>query len=208
MSEVNADPEVRDRVFQFLRQSIMTGQLRGGTRIVEERISDQLQVSRTPVREAIQRLISHGLVIRVRRGQVEVRYVNQEERDQLHRLRLAFDEVAADLISERTDLIDWDSLYRRLDPMATALAADGINAPALAIAHLNLHLAINRAAFNGGVAALVISRDFLYIIDPEAQPARYDPAEAHRLLLDELRSGDRQRVLAANREHAILKVVL
>lgn len=206
MTIINADPEVRDRVYRYLRQSIMTGQLRGGTRIVEERISEELQVSRTPVREAIQRLISHGLVARVRRGQVEVRYIEQEERDQLHLLRLAFDEVAAGLINQRTDRIDWEHLYNGLQPMADALSTSGLSSPQLAIAHLDLHIAINRAAFNDGVAASVIGQDFLYIIDPTAQPHGYDPLEAHRLLLDELRSGNQQRVLTATRAHAVLKV--
>lgn len=86
---MSSEPENLERVYQDLRQSIVTGGLRAGTRLVEDRISADLHVSRTPVREAMQRLISHGLVTRVRRGQIEVRYISQSERDQLHLLRLA-----------------------------------------------------------------------------------------------------------------------
>jgi DNA-binding GntR family transcriptional regulator len=199
------EPQVRDRVYRFLRQSIVTGDLRSGTRLVEDRISEELNVSRTPVREAIQRLTSDGLVTRVRRGQVEVRHVEQEERDQLHLLRLAFDRVAATLIAPKVDVIDWDVLYQSLDRLEVALETKGLGSAEVSIAHLDLHLGINMAAFQDNVAALVMSQGFLYIVDPNVQPVDYDPIAEHRLLLDEIRSGDEERTITAMREHAVLK---
>jgi len=193
-------------VYRFLRQSIITGDLRSGSRLVEDRISEELNVSRTPVREAIQRLTSDGLVTRVRRGQVEVRYVDQEERNQLHQLRLAFDQVAATLIVQHTNEIDWDSLYALVDKMAVALDEHGVGSAEMSIAHLEVHLGINMSAFRNSVAALVMSQGFLYIVDPKVQPPDYDPVGEHLLLLDELRSGDEDRAIKAMREHAVLKI--
>jgi DNA-binding GntR family transcriptional regulator len=203
---INADPQVRDRVYRYLRQSIVTGDLRAGSRLVEERLSEELNVSRTPVREALQRLTSDGLVTRVRRGQLEVRYVDQEERNQLHQLRMAFDEVAARFIVAKAQTIDWTVLYATLDTLAEAYKIGGLASAQTSIAHLELHLAINQAAFDDSVAALVMSQGFLYIIDPTVQPADYDPVAQHRLLLNELRSGLEERATNAMREHAILKV--
>jgi DNA-binding GntR family transcriptional regulator len=202
---VNSEPENLERVYQYLRQSIVTGDLRAGTRLVEDRISADLHVSRTPVREAIQRLISNGLVTRVRRGQIEVRYVSQIERDQLHLLRLAFDEIAAGLIAEKQNEIDWDRLYAKLDPIGEAVSSKGLKSAELAMAHLELHLAINQAAFEDSVAALIMGQGFLYIIDPAAQPPGHDPMEQHRAMLDDLRSGDKTIAKKALRDHAILK---
>jgi DNA-binding GntR family transcriptional regulator len=202
----STDPANLDRVYRYLRQSIITGDLRAGTRLVEDRLSEELEVSRTPVREAIQRLISDGLVIRVRRGQVEVRYVSQEERAQLHELRLAFDEVAARALATKAKEIDWDSLYARLDPIAAAIEAGGLTSTDLAIAHLELHLALNEVAFGHTVSTLVMGHGFLYIIDPAVQPADYDPVREHRILLDDLRTGDVDIAVKAMRNHAILKV--
>jgi DNA-binding GntR family transcriptional regulator len=204
MSEIsNEPPQVRDRVYRYLRQSIVAGNLRSGSRLVEDRISEQLDVSRTPVREAIQRLTSDGLVTRVRRGQVEVRYVEQSERDQLHLLRVAFDEVAARLITARVGSISWDDLYARLSVLEDAFA-HGVSSPEMSVAHLDFHLAINSAAFDDSVAALVTSQAFLYAIDPKTQPADYDPVAHHRMLLDALRSGDETVALEAVRDHAVL----
>jgi DNA-binding GntR family transcriptional regulator len=54
-----------------LRRQILTGQYSVGQRLVEERISDELHVSRIPVREALRMLGTEGLIeLRPRRGAV------------------------------------------------------------------------------------------------------------------------------------------
>ena len=44
---------LKDVVYQKLRKDILTGKIPGGTHINESGISKQLEVSRTPVREAL-----------------------------------------------------------------------------------------------------------------------------------------------------------
>src|SRR5687768_14676367 len=52
-----------DQVYARLRDLIVQGSLAPGSRIVETEISERLGVSRTPVREALQRLQQEGYVI-------------------------------------------------------------------------------------------------------------------------------------------------
>lgn len=54
---------VSDKVYQYLKEAIICGELRTGERIVQETLTEQLQVSRTPVRDALQRLSAEGLVV-------------------------------------------------------------------------------------------------------------------------------------------------
>ncbi|RIK12129.1 MAG: GntR family transcriptional regulator, partial [Acidobacteria bacterium] len=58
----------RDRVYRALRSDLMTGVLPPDTRLGEERLAEQYGVSRTPVREALARLVSDGLVERREQG--------------------------------------------------------------------------------------------------------------------------------------------
>ncbi|HEX2825838.1 MAG TPA: GntR family transcriptional regulator [Burkholderiales bacterium] len=59
------------RVADELRRSILTGRYGVGERLVEERISGDLRVSRVPVREALRMLATEGLIeLRPRRGAV------------------------------------------------------------------------------------------------------------------------------------------
>src|SRR5579872_7579774 len=70
------------QVVAELRQSILTGQLKPGERLVEERIADELGVSRNPVREAIRALASEGLVeVAARRGASVAVMSEQEARE-------------------------------------------------------------------------------------------------------------------------------
>jgi DNA-binding GntR family transcriptional regulator len=54
----------RERAYQELRRRLMAGEFPGRSRLVEERIAAVLGVSRTPVREALARLLNDGLVYR------------------------------------------------------------------------------------------------------------------------------------------------
>jgi DNA-binding GntR family transcriptional regulator len=59
----------RDEIAGSLRTQILSGALVPGTRLREERIAEELGVSRVPVREALQRLEAEGyLVLTPRRG--------------------------------------------------------------------------------------------------------------------------------------------
>jgi DNA-binding GntR family transcriptional regulator len=58
----------RDHVYQELRRRIMIGEFALNSRLVEERLAALLGVSRTPVREALVRLLADGQVTRVDGG--------------------------------------------------------------------------------------------------------------------------------------------
>ena len=95
---------LKSKVSRVLREAIQTGQLKPGQRLVEEEISQQLGVSRVPVREAIANLEQDGLVVReLGRG---ARVANPSETDveeiyglrlalELYSLKIAFDEIRA-----------------------------------------------------------------------------------------------------------------
>ncbi|MCZ0736875.1 GntR family transcriptional regulator [Phreatobacter sp. AB_2022a] len=55
-------------VFARLRQAIVTGELRPNEPLIEADIAERLQVSRTPVRESMQKLSAAGLIVPRKRG--------------------------------------------------------------------------------------------------------------------------------------------
>ncbi len=63
---------IRDSVFSILRNAILDKKLEPGQRLVERNIAEQLGVSRTPVREAINKLVSERLVTHIPRKGVMV----------------------------------------------------------------------------------------------------------------------------------------
>jgi DNA-binding GntR family transcriptional regulator len=197
------EPHARERVYRYLRQRITTGEYGGGIRLVEEQIAEELGVSRTPIREALQSLTSEGLVLRVRRGQLIVVEIDAETRAELHLLRCAFDEVAARMLTERADRVNWTPLYELLTPLETALRDHGIGSSQFSMAHLDLHMAINRAAFTPVTSSFFERQAFLYPTDDYVQQPGHEPVSQHRALLDELSSGDLKRATTAVRIHAL-----
>jgi DNA-binding GntR family transcriptional regulator len=84
-----------------LRQRILHGEVRPGERLNEVEIAGELGVSRGPIREALQRLASDGLVeLQARRGAFMRRLGPAEVRD-LFEVRLALETTVARLAAQR-----------------------------------------------------------------------------------------------------------
>src|ERR1700674_5857732 len=62
-SERGAGLPLAEAVYQALRRELTSGTYRPGDRLREDEIAERLRVSRTPVREALGRLVARGLVV-------------------------------------------------------------------------------------------------------------------------------------------------
>lgn len=99
-NEGTPPPRVADQIYRRLRTAIMDGELPAHIRLVEVELAARLQVSRTPVREAISRLVKEQLVQPLPHGGVEVVDVMQELED-IFTIREALEGTAARLAAER-----------------------------------------------------------------------------------------------------------
>src|SRR2546428_12544792 len=89
------------RVYEYLREEILSERLQPGTELQEVARSQGLGVSRGPIREAISRLAAEGLVtVRPRRGAV-VRLLSKEEFLELYQVREALEMMAVRLAVPR-----------------------------------------------------------------------------------------------------------
>lgn len=84
-------------IYQQLRQMIMNFDLYPGSRVTEMELADHFKVSRTPVREALQRLEVEGHVqIRPKQG-CFIRPVDVEHISHLYEVRVALEATAVEL---------------------------------------------------------------------------------------------------------------
>lgn len=87
-------------IYEELRRAIVEGQIRPNERLIEAELAERLSVSRTPVRESIQRLAADGLVESRRRAWV-VREQSAQEIREIYEVRAALEGYAARLAAER-----------------------------------------------------------------------------------------------------------
>src|SRR5438105_10870219 len=89
------------RVYDFLREEILSERLQPGAVLQEVALSEELGVSRGPIREAIGRLAAEGLVVvRPRRGAV-VRSLTKDEFIEAYEVREALEVLAVRLATPR-----------------------------------------------------------------------------------------------------------
>lgn len=68
VSRQNPGPTRYEQAYETIREMIVSGRLRGGDVISEVKLAEELAISRTPVREAVKRLVASGLVESTPRG--------------------------------------------------------------------------------------------------------------------------------------------
>lgn len=104
-----------EQAYQALRQAILTGELQPGERLVETQLAAQLQVSRTPIREALRRLVDVELAIADHHGAIRVTTVSVRDAIELYDCRLALeslsvaqacDQATPDQLTELQTLVD------------------------------------------------------------------------------------------------------
>ena len=92
---VHKKKSLREEVYQSLRKSILHGKLKGGQRLIEERLADQVGISRTPVREAFHKLERDELVTRLPKGGFAVREFTKGDVEEIFGIRSALESYAA-----------------------------------------------------------------------------------------------------------------
>lgn len=80
--------------YSFIKRAIINGTFKPGKRLTEEALAKELNTSRTPIREAIQQLLSDGLITPLKRG-VIVREFTKEDIRQIYDLRAVLESYAA-----------------------------------------------------------------------------------------------------------------
>ncbi|MEO7269682.1 MAG: GntR family transcriptional regulator [Knoellia sp.] len=113
-----------DRVREAVLADIASGALGPGSALDEVLLAQQHSVSRTPVREALRRLQSDGLLETGPRRQLLVVDVSPEHRREITTLRVALEGAAANAACELRDEDDLDRLELLLLKQRRAAQAD------------------------------------------------------------------------------------
>ena len=194
---------LRLQVYRSLREAIVTGKLKPGERIVEDRVCAELGVSRSPLREALRRLEGEGLVsILPRRGAV-VTEVTDRDGVNLFAVREVLEGLAARQAARHITADELAELENICREMADRIEAK--DAAHIVVLNTQFHDLIAKASRNRW------ARDFLAAIRAQTRriyrssiesPGRAPNSLAeHLLILDVLKTGDSEAAERLAREH-------
>ncbi|MGE5615809.1 MAG: GntR family transcriptional regulator [Bacillota bacterium] len=80
-----------DHVHAILEKMVISGALKPRDRLTELSLAGQLQVSRTPLRQSLQRLVSQGWIQRSANGSIHVVDVSDRELEALYAVRMSLE---------------------------------------------------------------------------------------------------------------------
>ncbi|MFT9497511.1 GntR family transcriptional regulator [Anaerosolibacter sp.] len=114
---------IRDIVYENLRKAIMDGKLQPGERIVEKDYAEKMNISRTPIREALRKLEIEGLVQYIPRKGVVVNGFNHEDIVEIYAIRKALEGLAMKYVIQKITEEEIGKLKKLTDCMESSNAA-------------------------------------------------------------------------------------
>ncbi|MET9863104.1 GntR family transcriptional regulator [Streptomyces smyrnaeus] len=92
---------LREQIREHLVEGIVSGRWKPGERIVERRIAVELEVSQTPVREALRELETLRLIESAPNKGVRVRELSAADLEEIYPVRAGLEQIAAELAVPR-----------------------------------------------------------------------------------------------------------
>jgi DNA-binding GntR family transcriptional regulator len=178
---------------------ITRGELAPGELLRQRSLADRFNVSPTPVREALRRLQSEGLVRHdVHRG-ARVAPIDVEEQEENYRILAALEALATSLAVEKltdADIDEITALERRFADL-------DVGDPVAKEANRDFHFRIYECARSPLLLALMRLLWRSFSRGPQEWRPHDESVEQHRLLLGALRERDAATAAAITREHVL-----
>jgi DNA-binding GntR family transcriptional regulator len=207
MPLVDIEPVSREStagiIARQLRDAIMTGSLPPGTQLGEAELAARFQVSRGPLREAMQRLVSEGLVRSERHRGLFVIDLEPGDVFDIYTARWAIERAAAFQIMRGDREAAAVALDETVEAMATA--AVGADPTALSAADLRFHEALISASGSKRLVRmastlLIETRMCLAALQSTYQRVE-ERVNEHNQIIEAIRGGDKATVLSLLEAH-------
>lgn len=199
--DLSANSSLGATAYDRLREAIRDGSLKSGARLREENVAKTLDMSRTPVREALRRLELEGLLTHEPYRGMVVSRLDTQMVTELYLMRDVLEGTAARLAAQHASKTDI-AVFR--DLLAAEAQLKG-KPERLAEHNRRFHVAVYHAAHNRFLLkTLNALRDSLDLLGGTtfAVPGRAKSAlKEHREIVAAIAAGDAEAAEAAARSH-------
>jgi len=109
---------LNQKVYRVLKESIVKGFLEPGTKLLENKIAEEMHVSRTPVREAMQKLVAEGFVKTTPNQTMVVTEVSPDDVKEVLQIRGVLEGLAAHITAKKINGQEIDELEKIIAQMS------------------------------------------------------------------------------------------
>ncbi|MCL2321257.1 MAG: GntR family transcriptional regulator [Oscillospiraceae bacterium] len=191
--QINMYSGLKEAAYAEIKQRLLENRILPGERIREDQIADELKISRTPVREAINRLVAEGLVINIPRKGLFALEISTQEIEKMIEVRVALETLAVGLCCRditAENLRELDAIFQRYE---TALR--GQNYPEASKLDSEIHNYIARLSDNKKLVDYIRDLEELFTY-ARARNVKWtremidNSIQFHRNLIDAINSKD------------------
>jgi DNA-binding GntR family transcriptional regulator len=194
------DRSLRELAYERLLDMLLSGELRAGSPLQERRLAEALNISRTPVREALRQLETEGLVMRQMGRLMTVQQISVQDYIEILNVRKLLEVEAAGLAAGRIAKVTaeelrkavWDLMEDESPSSSRHWQVDDL-----------VHFTIAEAAGNKLLTTMIRDlRRRTHIFNTKRIPGRRRPgALEHLALIDAVAAGDADKARAIMSEH-------
>lgn len=191
-------PRLAEFAYRRIKRSILDNEYPPGAQILEQDIAAELQLSRTPVREALVRLEQEGLLTIVPRHGARISTLSPADMREIYDVLVALEPAAVELVAQRRPgAAEVAPLIDACDAMAAALSASPPDLKGWAAADESFHVQLAELCGNKRLAAMIMMvwdqahRARMFTLTLRPPPHR--STEEHRAVVDAILAGDPER---------------
>jgi DNA-binding GntR family transcriptional regulator len=190
------------QVVDLLRSQIILGRIPPGTPLVERDLAETLQISRVPVRDALQELEKEGLVLCTATNRRSVIQLTKRDIQELYEVRLQLEQLAVEQAARNRSPAHREQLSATLAAMQRAF--DEHDQPAFPRTDVDLHRAIWAQADNRHLEKMLQTMAGQLFMFASINTQLYDWAEVvelHRDLVSHINDGSVDGARASIERH-------
>ena len=206
MMVIKKKKSIREQVYDYLKDEIVNGKIKEGSRIVEEEFAEKLNISRTPLREAIRMLELEGLIEAREKGGVTVPKTTKKDVEEVVKIRIALETVIFEELFERVTKKDIERLEENV-----AKAAAIVDDEEKSLEVFKYFSEFNKILYSISdlprVVTLINNLN-LYLkkfrkISAENNNRRLSAHRDHAKIVELIKAGNKEEAIAVNRKHLL-----
>ncbi|WP_276691372.1 GntR family transcriptional regulator [Acidaminococcus massiliensis] len=191
-----------EKVYQKLINKIVTGEIAPESRLREEHIANEYNVSATPVREAFKRLASDGFIEIIPYHGAIVRGIDEKEIEDVYHCRLALENLALEEAIPRltqNDIKEFETLVKKTESLSDMFGVADTNK--------KFHELIYEAANNKTLTRLIESLNMVLLRDMKFSASdesrKREIINEHKVIITALKYKNIEEAKKAMRRHIL-----